>query len=221
MTFGPIDAILFDMDGTLVDSEPFTDRVVVELLQGFGLDPGGLDLRTYHGVTWEAIEADLQRRFPALAGRPLRPQLEARFHALFLQEPPTYIPGADAFLAAVCDRGPAAIVTSSTRDCADALVRRLGLGERLGTLVAAGDYRGSKPEPACFLLAAQQLGCAPERCLVFEDSVPGLRAARNANMARIGVASDPAQRHALADVADRVIDDYHALPDDFLVNFGR
>ena len=65
----------------------------------------------------------------------------------------------------------------------------LNLLDRFDTLVCAGDYKNSKPDPEAFLLAAARLGVAPETCLVFEDTEMGIQAARAAGMAWVRVPS--------------------------------
>jgi HAD superfamily hydrolase (TIGR01509 family) len=68
-----------------------------------------------------------------------------------------------------------------------ASLESLGILDRFDTLVCAGDYEKSKPDPEPFLLAAQRLGVAPEECLVFEDTEMGVQAATAAGMASVKV----------------------------------
>ena len=82
---------------------------------------------------------------------------------------------------------PIAVVSASARDSATASLSTLDLLDRFDTLVCAGDYKRSKPDPEGFLLAASRLGVAAETCLVFEDTGTGIRAATSAGMASIRV----------------------------------
>src|ERR1700738_4814568 len=84
-------------------------------------------------------------------------------------------------------RIPFAVVSGSTRESVTASLTSLNLLDRFDTLVCAGDYRKSKPDPEAFLLAANRLGVAPETCLVFEDTEMGIQAARAAGMASVKV----------------------------------
>jgi len=84
-------------------------------------------------------------------------------------------------------RIPFAVVSGSTREAVTASLVALKLLDRFETLVCAGDYAKSKPEPECFLLAAKKLGVAPERCLVFEDTEMGIQAAKAAGMAWVKI----------------------------------
>ena len=82
---------------------------------------------------------------------------------------------------------PFAVVSGSTRESVTASLRVLGLLDKFDTLVCAGDYRRSKPDPEAFLMAAERLGVAPEDCMVFEDTDMGIAAATAAGMAWVKV----------------------------------
>jgi HAD superfamily hydrolase (TIGR01509 family) len=82
---------------------------------------------------------------------------------------------------------PFAVVSGSTRESVTASLRTLGLLDKFETLVCAGDYQRSKPDPEAFLMAAARLGIAPEDCLVFEDTEMGIAAATAAGMASVKV----------------------------------
>ena len=82
---------------------------------------------------------------------------------------------------------PFAVVSGSTRDSVTRSLEALKILDRFDTLVCAGDYRKSKPDPEPFLLAAQRLGVAPEDCLVFEDADMGIQAATAAGMSSVKV----------------------------------
>jgi beta-phosphoglucomutase family hydrolase len=82
---------------------------------------------------------------------------------------------------------PFAVVSGSTRESVTASLNALNLLDRFDTLVCAGDYQRSKPDPEAFLIAARRLGVAPESCLVFEDTDMGVQAAIAAGMAWVKV----------------------------------
>jgi len=82
---------------------------------------------------------------------------------------------------------PFAVVSGSTRDSVVASLESLKILDRFDTLVCAGDYAKSKPDPEPFLMAARRLGVAPESCLVFEDTEMGVQAATAAGMASVKV----------------------------------
>ncbi len=82
---------------------------------------------------------------------------------------------------------PFAVVSGSTRESVIKSLRTLRLLDRFETLVCAGDYKNAKPHPEAFLMAAERLGVAPEKCLVFEDTEMGIQAATAAGMASVRV----------------------------------
>lgn len=91
---------------------------------------------------------------------------------------------------------PFAVVSGSTRDSVVASLESLKILDRFDTLVCAGDYEKSKPDPEPFLMAARRLGVAPESCLVFEDTEMGVQAATAAGMASVKV-PPPWQRDSI------------------------
>jgi HAD superfamily hydrolase (TIGR01509 family) len=78
-------------------------------------------------------------------------------------------------------------VSGSTRESVTASLDALNILDRFDTLVCAGDYERSKPDPEAFLLAAARLGVPPENCLVFEDTEMGIQAATAAGMASVKI----------------------------------
>jgi HAD superfamily hydrolase (TIGR01509 family) len=203
-----VEAVLFDMDGTLIDSEGYTERVVAELLRERGLPDLELDYRRFHGITWAQTGDLLVELYPALAGERLASTLQERFHRLLVQAPPPLIPGAREAVTAASGALPAALVSSSNRQSVEHAMSGLGLLDRFRLTVCAEDCTRSKPDPQCYLLAAERLGVAADRCLVFEDSQAGLQAARSANMMTAAVSAADA-------TADLHINDYTELPPGF------
>jgi HAD superfamily hydrolase (TIGR01509 family) len=84
-------------------------------------------------------------------------------------------------------RIPFAVVSGSTRESVTASLAALKILDKFGTLVCAGDYEKSKPDPEPFLTAAARLGVAPEKCLVFEDTEMGIQSATAAGMASVKI----------------------------------
>jgi HAD superfamily hydrolase (TIGR01509 family) len=84
-------------------------------------------------------------------------------------------------------RIPLAVVSGSTRESVTASLSLLNLLDRFATMVCAGEYKKSKPDPEAFLVAAERLGVTPEACLVFEDTEMGIQAAKAAGMASVRV----------------------------------
>ena len=210
-----VEAVIFDMDGTLVDSEPFTAVSVEAMLEAEGISDSELDPTCFFGRTWQAISDELIARHPQLADRCSPEILDARFLQCWQQTPPPPIPGALSALAAARACGPTALATSSHRSAVDALLAQLDLEQSLDVIVSAEDFARSKPDPECFLLAAHRLGIKPQACLVFEDSLAGLQAAQAAGMQAVAITHRTPDIEAARALSDLAVTDYHGLPPDF------
>jgi sugar-phosphatase len=173
------DAVLFDMDGTLVDSTASVVRSWVRLAEENGIGMEQLQAAAGHGRPARDIVADL---FPA--GR--RDEALARITHLEVTDVDGVValPGAEHALR---QSGPfGAIVTSCTADLAVARQQAAGIPVPQ-VVVTADDVVRGKPHPEPFLRAAEILGVEPARCLVVEDAPAGLRAARAAGMTALAV----------------------------------
>lgn len=173
------DAILFDMDGTLVDSRALVERMWLLWASEHGI-PADAVLAVAHGRrTYETM----QLVAPAIA----TPEAAAALDAREAQEEggETAIPGAAALLEALPpDRW--AVVTSAGRQLARGRLARVGLPAP-HVLVGAEDVRAGKPEPEGYLRAARELGIAASRTVVFEDTPAGAEAGLRAGATVIGM----------------------------------
>ena len=190
-------AFLFDMDGTLLTSIKAAERVWGNWAASHGLDVAAF-LPTIHGKRTEDTVRGLDLPgvdAAAEAARITRAEIEdvAGVEA---------IRGAAAFLASL-PPGQWAIVTSAPRKLAEARIAAAGM-PLPGVLVAAEDVERGKPAPDPFLLGARELGVAPEDCLVFEDTLAGLRSAAAAGMQGIVVTTTHA--HPLETEVPGVLD---------------
>jgi HAD superfamily hydrolase (TIGR01509 family) len=181
-------AVVFDMDGVLIDSEPLGLVAMRQVLARFGCGYTEADNEQFVGRTTEEAFAVLCARH----GLPERPEALAReftrLKVRALEADPQPMPG----VPEICHRLAAAgfrlaLASSAAPEEIAAAVGALGLGARFETAVSAADVARGKPAPDLFLEAARRLGVAPARCLVIEDSHNGLRAARAAGMACIVV----------------------------------
>jgi HAD superfamily hydrolase (TIGR01509 family) len=210
-----IQAVIFDMDGTLVDSEPHTGRSVRELLADAGIDDPTLDTTTFYGRTWQSAADELLERHPSLGDRCTPATLDARFRQLWADFPPPPITGALEALRAARAHHRTAIATSSHRASVDDLFARLPISSLFETVVSAEDFARSKPDPECFLLAARRLGTEPSACLVFEDSIAGLQAAQSAGMRTVAITHRTPDIEAARALCTLAVPNYSALADGF------
>ena len=192
-----VDALLFDMDGTLVDSTASVLRGWQTVAAEFPIPPDLFALVPRHGRPAVEILADL------LPGE-LIPAAAERLDELERTDTGDVVllPGASRLLAAV-PAGRWAVVTSAGRPLARVRLGAAGVdtaGIDAPVLVTIDDVSRGKPDPEPFLLGAKLLGVPPERCLVFEDAPAGLAAARAAGAATVAVTTTHAADELDADV---------------------
>ena len=174
-------AILFDLDGVLVDSTRRVDREWREWAARKGLD-GDAIMAIAHGV--RTIEV-IRRVAPNLDAEAETREIEE--HETNDQEGVVVMPGAVELVRSIPD-GRWGVVTSGTRDLASTRLRYCGLPVPK-VLVTADDVTHGKPHPEPYLKGAEWLGFAPAECVVFEDAPAGIQSAREAGMKVIGMAS--------------------------------
>ncbi|MGQ7352667.1 HAD-IA family hydrolase [Quadrisphaera oryzae] len=192
------DAVLFDMDGTLIDSGPVVVRSWMRWADEEGVDPALL--AGMHGIPSAQI---VERLLPADRWT----SATQRIDDIEVSDTDgiVVLPGAREALAAL-PAGRAAIATSCTRPLATARAGATGLPVP-GVVVTASDVERGKPDPAPYLLAAQRLGVDPARCLVVEDAPAGITAGRAAGAATLAVATTHRVGDLQAAAADAVVVD--------------
>lgn len=186
------DAVLFDMDGTLLDSSATVVRSWTRWAVEYGVTSDALAGGSFHGVPARDIVATLLPDGDVDAAYARIVELE-----VVDTDGVVPLPGAVAALQAAGPRG--AIVTSCSRDLADARIAAAGLPAP-AVVVTADDVHHGKPDPEPFVLAATHLGVDPSRCLVVEDAPAGLAAAAAAGCARLAVTTTHEPRELDADL---------------------
>lgn len=202
-------AVIFDMDGVLIDSSAHHRASWAAMLGELGLTAPPQFWRLTIGRP--AVEA-----VPLLIGRELTPaearELARRKHEHYVRlsrSGPSVVAGVCGFLDELVRQAvPRAVATSARRDDTTRHLGHLGLGRYFDVVVAADDVVNGKPDPEVYLRAAHSLGQPAVRCLVFEDAVVGVTAARRAGMRVIGVATAYPPEELLAAGAERVITDF-------------
>lgn len=188
MTVTAIAALLFDLDGTLIDSMPHHHTAWQEWHRRRALP---FDGDTFFAATAGRTNAEILRTLYPSAGAD-------EWHAMAHEKEALYreiaagslamIPGFEALRAAARARGmKLAICTASTPENMALAFGRFGLDAQTDTVVSPADGLRGKPHPDIFLEAARRLGVAPADCVVFEDAPLGIEAARNAGMAAVAL----------------------------------
>ncbi|HWM34021.1 MAG TPA: HAD family phosphatase [Pseudolysinimonas sp.] len=187
MNAAPLPAAVFwDMDGTLIDSEPYWLAEETALVESFGGVWSAADGLQLVGSSLEGSALILQSRGVAMTTQQIIDHLTDRVMARIAGEVP-WRPGARELLSALRDAGvPTALVTMSIRRMAEPVVAALGF-PGFDALVAGDQVDEGKPAPECYLRAAELLGVDPARSVAIEDSEYGVAAGVAAGMATIAV----------------------------------
>ncbi len=182
-------AVLWDLDGTLVDSTEYHWRSWLPALEAEGVHITKADFLATFGQRndtilrgWLGQDAD-----PARIQR-VADAKEAGYREIIQREGLSPLPGATQWVRTLHQAGwRQAIASSAPRLNVEAMRRVLGFADLIETCVSADDVRKGKPDPEVFLTAAAHLGVRPERCVVVEDAPAGIEAARRGGMHSVGV----------------------------------
>ncbi|MEU6713418.1 HAD family phosphatase [Nonomuraea sp. NPDC046802] len=184
-----MDAVFFDMDGLLVDSERVWLEIETEVMARLGAAWTPEHQAHLVGGSMESTVGYML----AVSGADVGPQTVASWMTdgmvRRLTQGVRVMPGASELLDALRDEGvPVGLVTSSLKEIADAVLKGVGR-DRFDVVVTADDVMRTKPDPEPYLTAARLLGAEPVRCVVLEDSPNGVAAATAAGCAVVAVPS--------------------------------
>jgi len=200
------DAVIFDLDGVLVDSEQLWNEAKHELV----VETGGRwredAPRAMMGMSspeWSAYLHD-ELGVPLSAGR-INDRVVGRIERLYRERLPL-LPGAVKAIRSLGARWPLGLASSSNREIIDLVLELAGVQDAFEATVSSEEVARGKPAPDVYLETARRLGVPPEGCVALEDSSNGLRAAAAAGMAVIAVPNPhyPPDEEAIALAAARV-----------------
>lgn len=214
-----ISAVIFDMDGTLVDSMWVWRDIDDDYLKEHGyendlLHEGGIEGMSFHETAvyfknYYHLSDDVET-------------IKAQWNDMAFERYATKVPykkGAEDFMISCIRRGIVlGIATSNSRALVEAAGEHLGFDRYFNAVVTADEIQRGKPAPDVYLMAAEKLGAAPDRCLVFEDLCQGIRAGHNAGM-RVCAVEDGyshKDRAKKIELADHFIENYDELTKEFL-----
>ena len=207
-------AFLFDLDGTLVDTESSWAKAISDMVAARGgKAPYTEILPAIVGRNWYDIHRMIHEAYPVLGDTTMfEDAAELRgYYARYAGDPASQaIPGSVAFLRRAAAVAPCAIVSGSPREDVLKVAGECGFADLIKFALGAGDYERGKPEPDGFLAAAERFGAKPCDCVVVEDSAVGVAAGVAAGM-RVVALKRPGCDAAALNGAGIVVDDLAAL----------
>lgn len=208
-------AVIFDMDGVIIDSNPFHKISLRQFCEKYGYHLSDQELiNKIYGRTNKDWIANL---FGALSKEELSrygEEKEALFREIYKNDI-SALRGLPEFLGSLKEKNiPIAIGTSAPRSNVDFVLASTGLEKYFSVILDESNVEQGKPNPEIYLKVAAKLGYEPSRCIVFEDSLSGVESAQRAGAKVVGVATT----HSFDELnhTDFVIQDFMDLDPDFL-----
>ena len=201
-----IKAVIFDLDGVLVDTEAFSGRAGEKVLKEHGIELTPEERRRAFGRP----DLDSYSKYIKSRGLDLNPEKlveeKDRVYSEMIKGRVRPLPGARKILELLKEKGiPFAVASSGTLVKVRASLTETGLLGLINILVSADDISRGKPDPEIFLKAAEKLGMEPEHCLVIEDAEAGIESAKAAGMRCLALKSPNTYGQDFSK-ADRILD---------------
>ncbi len=178
-----IEAVIFDLDGTLVDSMWMWRSIDIEYLKRFGIEMPPELQSCIEGKSFSETAVYFKERFQLPDSLE---QIKSDWNKMAWDKYESEVPlkeGVAELLQYLKQKGiPAGIATSNSRELVELIVRKHGIEDFFGSIRTSCEVAKGKPSPDIYLLVAEDLGVLPEHCLVFEDVLQGVMAGKNANM---------------------------------------
>jgi HAD superfamily hydrolase (TIGR01509 family) len=209
-------AVLFDLDGTLVNSEPVNVESVVMAVRRHGHELSE-ELRHFVvGHSWNEIHARIvaQHGLRLSMDQLIADAVEEKA-AIVARTGLPELPGAVELVRRLALRAPLAVVSGASRVEVKDAVAGLGISDAFAFLLGAEDYQRGKPDPEPYRMAITRFGVPAGRCLVIEDATPGIMSARGAGARVIGVRAGNFSGYDLS-AADLVVDTLEEITDDVI-----
>ena len=208
------DAVIFDLDGSLVDSMWIWKDIDIAYLGRFGIDlPEGLQA-DIEGMSFSETAVYFKTRFNLPDSLE---QIKADWNAMAWDKYMNVVPlkpGAREFLEGCKKNGILlGIATSNSRELVENIAAAQGLHDYFSCIMTSCDVKKGKPAPDIYLAVAARLGVSPDRCLVFEDIIPGIQAGKNAGMEVCAVedAYSRCAKEEKTELADYYIEDFYDI----------
>ena len=209
-----IKAVIFDLDGSLVDSMWMWKQIDIEYFAKYGLDMPDTLQKDIEGMSFTEVAHYFKTSFDfPVSEEEMKNEWNQMAWDKYINEVPLKN-GADKFLTFCKENNIAlGIATSNSKELVTAVCKSLGIEKYFSCIMTACEVQKGKPAPDIYLAVAKKLNVLPEQCLVFEDIIPGIMAGKNAGMKVCAVedAYSAYQKNDKLKTADYYINDFHEI----------
>jgi len=210
-----IEAIIFDMDGVLVDSEPLHEKTAKMTLREYNIEIPASEWEHFSGTTDWDMFTYIVKNFTD--GNVSVEELVAHRNKTYLEVAPKKIEmvkGAYDFIRQIRQKGlKIALTTSSTKDIQQMVFNKFHLHRYFDAIITGDEIKHGKPHPEPYQKTVKKLGIAPKNCLVIEDSTNGIKSAKAAGSIAVGITTSFPKKTLQNAGADYVVDTFQELSD--------
>lgn len=211
-------AVIFDMDGVLVDSQPYHFKADIDTMAEYGVIKDQKFYESFAGT----LTADRMRTLKEMFGldvpvEEMTIKRENMILDIMGKEDIKPVSGIPEFLRSIEEKGlTTAVASSSDYKLINLILDRLKIAKYFDSVTSGSDVKRGKPSPDVFLLAAERIGIEPAECLVVEDSENGVKAAKAAGMKALGYINPTSGKQDLS-LADFITDDFKKISIDMFI----
>lgn len=211
-------AVIFDMDGVLVDSQPYHFKADIDTMAEYGVIKDQKFYESFAGT----LTADRMRTLKEMFGldapvEEMTIKRENMILDIMGKEDIKPVLGIPEFLRSIKEKGlTTAVASSSDYKLINLILDRLKIAQYFDSVTSGSDVKRGKPSPDVFLLAAERIGIEPAECLVVEDSENGVKAAKAAGMKALGYINPTSGKQDLS-LADFITDDFKKISIDMFI----
>jgi len=214
-----IKAVVFDMDGTIADSEKIAQRVTKEFFSNRGIILTREEEKIIFGLNWKDLVKAILKSRGLEYNQNIKNTLKERYVRTMSRDVKA-LPGVYDLLAEVNKNLKVGLATNSRHREVDIIFDKLGFHEYFHLKLARDHVKKGKPDPEIYLKAADTFSVKPFECVVFEDSIIGLMAAKAAGMQSVAIVNTYS-REELSDKADLIIDGYKDIDLSKILKLGK
>lgn len=203
-----IEAVIFDMDGVLIDSEPLWQEAEIEIFSSLGVPITAETASQTMGLRTDEVVEYRYKQHPwdHPTKHEVAQHIDERVIELIKQRGVAKEGAVEAISICRAAGLPTAIASSSSHVLIEAVVEKLGIADKIDAIHSAHDEAFGKPHPAVYISTAQTLAVSPTHCLAFEDSANGVLSAKAAKMKCIAIPESSARNDKRFGIADTILD---------------